>query len=180
MPPEVHAPRLPIVGVMGSGEHRHEDLAQPLGTWLASQGVHLLTGGGAGVMAAVSQAFHSVEDRRGLTIGVLPCGEYSPDSPPGYPSPWIEIPIQTHLPRSAAKDTALHSRNPINILTSDVIVALPGSLGTSSEVKLALHHGRPLIAFIHQRSDIPDLPKEVQATDELERVQQFVREATTI
>ena len=180
MHPEVQSPRLPIVGVMGSGQHRHEDLAQPLGAWLASQGVHLLTGGGAGVMAAVSQAFHSAQDRRGLTIGVLPCRDDSPEPPPGYPNPWIEIPIATHLPRSAARDTGPDSRNPINVLSSEVIIALPGSQGTSSEVKLAHDYGRPIIAFVHQRADIPGLPAEVQSTDNLERVRQFVRKKTRI
>ena len=172
MAPAVQAPNLPIVGVMGSGEHRHEHLAQPLGTWLARQGVHLLTGGGAGVMAAVSAAFHSVRDRHGLSIGVLPCQEGSADPPPGYPNPWIEIPIQTHLSRGSTEGT--ESRNPINILSSAVIVALPGSLGTSSEVNLARHYGRPIIALVHQRSDIPDLPREVQTTEDLDEVKGFV------
>ena len=175
MTPGVPTPRLPIVGVMGSGEDSHEDLARPLGEWLASQAVHLLTGGGAGVMAAVSEAFHSVKDRRGLTIGIVPCQEDSPDPPPGYPNPWIEIPIHTHLPKSAAKTTGPDSRNPINILSSAVIIALPGSLGTSSEVSLALHYGRPLIALVHNRSDIPNLEKQVGATEDLDEVKEFVR-----
>ena len=36
--------RLPIVGVMGSARESHPDLAIPLGTWLATLPVHLLTG----------------------------------------------------------------------------------------------------------------------------------------
>ncbi|HUT02907.1 MAG TPA: DNA-binding protein, partial [bacterium] len=46
--------RLPIVGVLGSGSEPHEEKAKPLGEWLAREGVHLLTGGGGGVMEAVS------------------------------------------------------------------------------------------------------------------------------
>ena len=38
----------------------------------AGEGVHLLTGGGGGVMSAVSEAFHGVPERRGLVIGVIP------------------------------------------------------------------------------------------------------------
>jgi len=33
-----------VVGVMGSGSAEHEDLAEPLGVWLAQSGFHLLTG----------------------------------------------------------------------------------------------------------------------------------------
>src|SRR5690606_16565050 len=43
--------RLPIVGVMGSGSSASA-LAEPLGAALAELPIHLLTGGGAGVMAA--------------------------------------------------------------------------------------------------------------------------------
>ena len=64
--------RLPIVGVMGSGGERHEARASSLGEWLATEDVHLLTGGGGGVMEAVSQAFFNVPDRRGLVLGVIP------------------------------------------------------------------------------------------------------------
>lgn len=40
------------------------------------------------------------------------------------------------------------SRNHINILTSDVVVALPGGPGTASEVRLALHYGKPVVLFL--------------------------------
>ena len=52
--------RLSIVGVMGSGTAPHAERARSVGQWLAQQGVHLLTGGGGGVMEAVSQAFFEV------------------------------------------------------------------------------------------------------------------------
>src|SRR4029450_9485672 len=63
--------RRPIVGVMGSGAERHDALAAPVGRWLAQQGVHLLTGGGGGVMEAVSEAFAQVPERQGLVLGIL-------------------------------------------------------------------------------------------------------------
>ena len=52
----------PVIGVLGSSMMRHEQLAEPLGTWIAQKGFHLLTGGGGGVMAAVCQAFVAVPD----------------------------------------------------------------------------------------------------------------------
>jgi hypothetical protein len=60
------------------------------------------------------------------------------EAPHGYPNPWVEIPVYTHLPVSGMGGLDASSRNHINILTSDVIVALPGSAGTWSEVMLAI------------------------------------------
>lgn len=57
---------------MGSGHESHESLAIPLGELLAGMGVHLLTGGGGGVMTAVSQAFSCTPGREGQVIGVVP------------------------------------------------------------------------------------------------------------
>lgn len=155
------AGRLPVVGVMGSGTRTHDGLAAPLGRGLARMGVHLLTGGGGGVMTAVSRAFARVEDRAGLVVGVLPGGagdgsgsggesggtELGGPSPPGYPNPWVELAIRTHLAaRGTAGDTP-GSRNHVNVLSSDVVVALPGGAGTASEVELALRYGRPLVVL---------------------------------
>ena len=118
-------------------------------------GVHLLTGGGGGVMTAVSRAFARVEDRAGLVVGVLPGGagggsggaELGGPPPPGYPNPWVELAIRTHLAaRGVAGDTP-DSRNHVNVLSSDVVVALPGGAGTASEVELALRYGRPLVVL---------------------------------
>lgn len=52
------------------------------------------------------------------------------------------------------------SRNSINILTSDVVVALPGGPGTCSEVELAREHGVPLALFLgpeEQKNEITGL-----------------------
>lgn len=169
--------RLPIVGVMGSGTEPHRDRADALGLWLATQDVHLLTGGGGGVMEAVCRAFHSVNERTGKIVGILPGavenGRYRPMA--GYPNPWIEIPIHTHLPLSGLQGTEPASRNHINILTATVIVALPGSHGTASEVRLALQYQKPLVAFLSAREDIPDLPREVYIEPVFEKVKSFVR-----
>ena len=162
------ARRLPVVGVMGSGVRAHAKLAAPLGRGLAEMGVHLLTGGGGGVMAAVSRAFAEVEDRAGLALGVLPAdgfqrtkgragragGAESGDAesepaqwepPPGYPNPWVEVAVRTHLDARGAAGDSASSRNHVNVLSSDVVVALPGGQGTASEVALALRYGRPLV-----------------------------------
>lgn len=168
--------RFPIVGVMGSGTRSHSTRARMVGRWLAGEGVHLLTGGGSGVMAAVSEAFFKVSDRNGSVIGIIPGGtDGRPRAPAGYPNPWVEIPIFTHLQLSGTAGIDLQSRNHINILTSRVIIALPGSAGTASEVALALKYERPLAAFLKSRQEIPGLPENVMVTDEFERIKTLVR-----
>lgn len=133
----------PLIGVMGSGSTEYREMAEPLGRWLAEQGYDLLTGGGAGVMAAVSRAFAAVPNRRGISIGVLPAGP-----PAGYPNPYVDIVIRTHLPKRGNEGADVLSRNHITVLSSAVIVILPGREGTRTELALALHHRKPVIAFL--------------------------------
>jgi uncharacterized protein (TIGR00725 family) len=140
-------PRRLVMGVMGSGAEEHAELAEPLGRALARAGCHLLTGAGGGVMAAVSRAFHGVEERAGLVIGIVPGdvredGSYSPK--PGYPNPWVEIAVYTHLPLSGREGASPMSRNHINVLSSDALVMLPGGAGTRSELELARRYGKPV------------------------------------
>jgi uncharacterized protein (TIGR00725 family) len=139
----------PLIGIMGSGSVEYRELAEPLGTWLAEQGYDIITGGGAGVMTAVSRAFAVVPGRRGVSIGVLPAGP-----PPGYPNPWVDIVIQTHLPKRGDEGADVLSRNHINVLSSAVVVVLPGREGTRTELALAMHHRKPVIAYLGPTGDI--------------------------
>lgn len=139
------AKRRPVVGVMGSGVRPCRSLAVPLGRLLARMDVHLLTGGGAGAMAAVSQAFAEADRRAGLVIGVLPGRSADGEPPPGYPNPWVEVELRTRLEARGEAGGSAISRNHINVLSSDVVVALPGGAGTRSEALLALRYNRPLI-----------------------------------
>lgn len=156
-----------IVGVMGSGKAEWEELASPLGVWLAESGYDLLTGAGGGIMLSVSRAFCAVAGRRGRSIGIVPT---QPDRAAGfrpldgYPNPFIEIPILTPLSRKEAGAPAeTLSRNHVNILTSDVVVVLPGGHGTLDETRLALRFRKPVIgfgplsAFAQSPSDLPIL-----------------------
>jgi uncharacterized protein (TIGR00725 family) len=169
-------PRIAIVGVMGSGTEPHTERAEPLGRLLARRGVHLLTGGGGGVMSSVSRAFFEMRNRKGNVIGILPSDPDGPRPRPatGYPNDWVEIPIRTHLPFSGTRGTDPLSRNHINVLTSDVIVALPGGAGTASEATLAVAYGRPIVAFVESRSEIRALPEEVPIRAKLDDVADFV------
>lgn len=138
--------RLPIIGVLGSGSPigpARIALARAVGVMVARLGAHLLTGAGYGVMAAAAEAFVAVEGRRGLSIGVVPRDPAGPldqpklaDDGTPYPNPFVEIPIYTALP-ARAEDRLSPSRNHVNVLSSDAIVALPGAAGTSNELALA-------------------------------------------
>ena len=175
--------RLPIVGVMGSGREPSADRDQPLGAWLAEIGVNLLTGGGSGIMNEVSRAFASCANREGKVIGVVPGTveqNYSYVVPDGYPNRWVEIVIFTHLPYSGRRGTTDQSRNHINILSSDVIVFLPGSAGTSSEARLALRYGKPCIAWLENRDQIADLPAELRVENDFEAVKSYVLHHITL
>ncbi len=168
--------RRPIVGVIGSGTEEHESRSREVGRWLAGEGCHLLTGGGGGVMAAVSRAFHQTPGRLGLVIGVLPSqtGDGIGRPQAGYPNAWVEISISTHLPLRLERGEDAMSRNHINVLSSDALIALPGGLGTASEVRLALRYARPLIAYLNDRNAIPELPTQVLVSNDLEEVKDFV------
>lgn len=161
-------PRRKMIGVMGSGEQDHVDLAAPLGRWIAAQGYDLLTGGGQGVMATVSKAFYDLPGRQGMVIGVVPAGR-----PVGlYPNPWVEVAIFTHLPGSAGP-SGDDSRNHINVLSSDVIIALPGGGGTLSEIELSVRYGKSII--VYRPEAVPRaLMEHVVVAHELNEVQNFV------
>lgn len=121
--------RSPIIGVMGGSRvpEEVERLARELGHSLALEGWVVLSGGrNAGVMAAVSAG---AAEAGGTVVGILP------DRDLAAASPHLTIPIRTGLG---------DARNVINILSSDVVVALPGSAGTLSEIALAVKSGKPL------------------------------------
>ncbi len=161
-----------IVGVMGSGRCRHENLSLGLGELLARLGVHLLTGGGSGVMASVSRGFLAVAERRGLVLGILPGqgGDGMPESPPGYPNEHVELVIRTHLPARGAEGGSALSRNSINIATADAVIVLPGEAGTAAEAELARKFQKPVIGFGGGGA-----AEGIVQADSLEQVERFLR-----
>jgi uncharacterized protein (TIGR00725 family) len=174
--------KIPIIGVMGSGSMPYSEKSVPLGRWIARAGCHLLTGAGAGVMAAVSKAFYETRDRRGLSIGIIP-GKIEKDAYqplPGYPNPWIDIPVFTHLPLSGRDGTAPFSRNHINILSAQLIVALPGSDGTKSEIILALKYRKTVLGFFKNTSEIFDESLDIECYDSLAELTNRISEALGI
>lgn len=135
-----------IVGVMGGGETASlEDcnLAYNLGGLIAAEGWLLLNGGrSSGVMEASAKG---AREKGGLTIGILP------DTDNKRSSQYIDIPIITGLG---------DGRNYINILTSNIIVALPGKAGTISEIALALKNRKTTILLNFYIGTLFDIYKE--------------------
>ena len=77
-----------------------------------------------------------------MVYGIIPADDAK------WASRYIDIPIVTGMGIA---------RNIINVLSSDIIVALPGRSGTISEIALALNHGKIVILF---RFDLGDWIKE--------------------
>ena len=101
-----------------------------LGGLIAKEGWILLNGGRAsGIMEASARG---AKEKGGLTIGILP------GTDPAWASEYIDIPILTGIG---------FARNYINVLTSKVVVALPGRTGTISEIALALNIGKRVISL---------------------------------
>lgn len=170
--------RLPIVSVFGSGSEPHSEQSAELGAWLATRKVHLLTGGGGGVMHAVSHAFATAPARDGLVIGIVP-GQWDGmgegcKPPAGYPNPLVEVPIFTHLPHSGKKGTLASSRNHINVLTGDVIVILPGRWGTAAEADLAVRYNKPAIAWLGDSNQFEGLNPSIPIVRRFGQVRKFV------
>jgi hypothetical protein len=113
-----------------------------------------------------------VPNRAGLIVGVVPCGGSRRSA---RLSIRVELAILTHLPLTGASGAEPLSRNHINVLSSNVLIALPGGAGTASEVELALRYRRPIAAYLSARSEIPQLPDAVPVFGALADVQDFVR-----
>jgi uncharacterized protein (TIGR00725 family) len=165
------------VGVMGSGTSEHDEYSRPVGEMLARMGVNLLTGGGGGVMTAVSRAFTRTPSRRGISIGIIPCASDSDRGTPkaGYPNEFVELAIYTHLPYSGPQGTHDLSRNHINVLSCAAIVALPGEQGTAAEVSLAIRYGKPVVVFSPARELVEHFPRTATRVNTIEDLLQFLR-----
>ena len=119
------------VSVVGAGEADAglTALACDLGAKIAVAGCVLVCGGLGGVMAA---ACRGAMEKGGRTVGIVP------GSNPDSANPWAEVVVATGLG---------HARNVLVVQSADVVIALPGSWGTMSEVALALKSGRPVVGL---------------------------------
>jgi uncharacterized protein (TIGR00725 family) len=141
--------RRPVIGVMGGGRAAPSvlDLSVELGRAIASAGWVLLNGGrNAGVMAASARG---AREAGGLVLGILP------GSTREGASPDLTVAVVTGMG---------DARNAVNVLSSDVVVALPGGAGTLSEVALATKARKPLILLGWEAHRLPELPDVFHAS----------------
>ena len=104
-----------------------EKIAHEVGALVAKVGAVLVCGGLSGVMEAASKG---AKEAGGITIGILP-GKDKADA-----NPYIDI----ALPSSIG-----YARNVVVVCSADIIIALPGSDGTSSEISYGIVYKRPVI-----------------------------------
>jgi uncharacterized protein (TIGR00725 family) len=110
--------------------------AKELGALIAQRGWVLLNGGrNQGVMAASAEG---AKQAGGTVIGILP------DSTDAHASPDLDFAIITDMG---------DGRNLLNVLSSDVVIACPGKLGTLSEVVLALKRDKRVILLGWELND---------------------------
>lgn len=123
--------RKPIIGVMGAGDSANQidvERARQVGKLIAENEWVLLSGGrNVGVMEAVNKG---AKEANGLTVGILPKATNE------QTSEYVDIPILTGIGGA---------RNNINVLSSDVIIAIGMGAGTASEIALALKAKKKVI-----------------------------------
>lgn len=129
--------RKPVVGVMGGSKATAKvvETARRLGELIAERGWVLLNGGrNSGVMAASALGAQEAIRRgaNGLVIGILP------DTTTTKIAPDVDVAVVTGMG---------DARNVINVMSSDVVIACPGGLGTLSEIVLALKHDKHVITL---------------------------------
>lgn len=129
--PSMNFGKSPRIGVMGPSKcsDRARQLALEVGSLIARGGGILICGGGSGVMEAAARG---AKEAGGLTVGILP-GVSAGDA-----NPYIDVPIVTDMG---------NARNVINVLTSQVVIAIHGASGTLSEIALALKCGTPVVGL---------------------------------
>jgi hypothetical protein len=143
-----------FVAVVGPGDDAAERIlayAAAVGRLLAEAGCVVVTGGGAGVMAAAAEGAAA---EGGTVLGVLP----------GDRRDQAIGPVTIALPTGLGE-----LRNGLVVRTADAVIAVGGSWGTASEVALAMRTGVPVVSLAGWRfadeSGQP-IPMVVAATPE--------------
>ena len=128
-----------------------EGLAYRVGQVVARVRAVLVCGGLGGVMRSAAKGAKSAG---GLTIGILP-GRDKKDA-----NPYIYIALPTSIG---------YARNAMVACSADIIIALPGSHGTRSEISYGFVFGRPIIDLGHwnvegmiQVSDLKEAEQKIR------------------
>jgi uncharacterized protein (TIGR00725 family) len=149
--------RKKVVSVIGGHNcsKEVEQIAIKLGKKLAKVVDILVTGGLSGTMKAVSQGFKA---GGGLTIGIIPTYNKSDANE------FVDIVIPTGLGLA---------RNVVVVKSADVVVALPGEVGTLSEIAYCLQFGIPVISL--GSWDIKGAIKVKTADEAMKKVKEILK-----
>ncbi|NQV30354.1 MAG: TIGR00725 family protein [Candidatus Marinimicrobia bacterium] len=127
------------VAIIGARDASKEGLefAYKVGRLLAEQGVITYTGGGAGIMEAVSKGVHECG---GIAVGVLK------DADGADANKYVNIPIMTGMG---------DLRNGILIRSVHGVIAIEGAYGTLTEIAYTLGYEKPILGY--KSWDIPGI-----------------------
>lgn len=116
-------------------------IAEGIGSDIAKNDCVLVCGGRGGVMEA---ACRGAKKEGGLTVGILPSLDRS------EANPHVDVPLTTSLGKA---------RNAVVVSTADAVIAIQGSIGTFSEIGLALNYGKPVVV-VEGSSGVADKLKD--------------------
>ena len=118
------------IAVIGSGEEiskETERVAEQIGSDIAKNNCVLICGGKEGIMEA---ACRGAKSKGGVTIGILPSLQKE------EANTYIDVAITTGIG---------HARNALVVASADVVIAYEGSIGTLSEIAMALNYRKPVV-----------------------------------
>jgi len=118
-----------VIGSDGSISREVKEIANRIGKDIAKAGAILVCGGRGGVMEA---ACRGAVEEGGITVGILPTYEKN------KANPFVKIVIPSGMG---------YARNALVVAAADGVIAIEGSVGTLSEIALALNLGKPVIVI---------------------------------
>jgi uncharacterized protein (TIGR00725 family) len=126
----VHPKEQKYIGVIGSAHDVPDEvvkMAEEVGRFIAEAGCITVTGGGPGIMEAVSRG---AKLAGGLVVGILPGLDRQ------EANAYLDVGIPTGV--------GFAMRNITTIRSSDSVIMIRGASGTLNEVTQAYAHGKPL------------------------------------
>jgi uncharacterized protein (TIGR00725 family) len=150
--------RQKVISVIGghSCNREVEQISHELGKKLVKVVDVLVSGGLGGTMRAVCSGFKA---GGGLTIGII--SSYNKDDA----NPYVDIVIPTGMGLA---------RNVLVVKSADVVIALPGSAGTLSEIAYCLQFAIPVISL--NSWDIPGVIKAKTVDEAVGKVRKILKD----
>ena len=138
--------RIAVVGYDDKLSSEVERIAEQIGEDIARNDCILICGGRSGVMEAACRGAKKVG---GKTVGILP-------SLDGHDAnKYVDIAITTGMG---------YARNSLVVSSADVVIAVNGSVGTLSEIGMALSYGKPVVV-VEESGGIADKVKDAFPDD---------------